>query len=149
MAQPRTYIALIVAVCTSMYGANVEACRIDSQEGLKMPRAVDSTYDPLPGPYLGSVDEHGSLLDVGVVQNAVRSWRGPALAAFSLCFQPAEQPVNWGLALAALKNVSHDLRSQGSAIVVIAAERVCSTPPNSSMKGKNHVEIKGVIQVPS
>ncbi|MFK3891363.1 hypothetical protein [Sphingomonas sp. NPDC079357] len=140
------HMTLIAAAWFSLNGSSAEARRIEPQDSRAIPPPVEPTYDPLPGPYLGSVDEQGALKDVGVAQNAIQSWHGPNLSAFILCFRPAKQPVNWNLAFAALRNVSHELQSLGAAVVVIAAERICPTPSNVSMMGKSHVEIKGVIR---
>jgi hypothetical protein len=84
--------------------------------------------------------------DVGVAVNAIRSWSGPKLSAFSLCFQPAAEPVNWTLTLAALTKVSDELQKRGAAVVVIEAVRLCPSPATPSMRGRPHVEIRGVIR---
>lgn len=84
--------------------------------------------------------------DVGVADNAIRSWSGPKLSAFYLCFQPAPKSVNWTLAFAALRNVSDELKARGAAVVVIEAERLCASPAKPFMRGRPHVEIRGVIR---
>jgi hypothetical protein len=97
---------------------------------------------------LAVVDAQGALADAGVVTNAIRSWAGARLAAFSLCFQPAAKPTNWKVALNALHNVSHQLKARGAAVVVFHTTRVCTSPPASSVDGKPYVEIMGVIRGP-
>lgn len=46
----------------------------------------------------------------------------------------------------ALDHAARALDARGAAIVVIEPGRVCATPPNASMAGKPHVEIKGVLR---
>lgn len=145
MARHPPYVALLAAVWLGVFSSASEAQHIKPQDSLAVPPPPAPTYDPMPGPYLVGVDEQGALKDLGVAANAIRSWGGPKLSAFSLCFQPASGPVNWTLALAALRNVSVELKARG-ALVVIQAERLCPSPPNASMMGKPHVEIKGVIR---
>jgi hypothetical protein len=110
------------------------------------PAPPPSNYDPVPGPFLAVVDEQGALEDAGVITNAIHSWAGARLAAFSLCFQPAAKPINWKVALNALDNVSHELKNRGAEVVVTHAARVCAKPPSLSAASKPHVEILGVIR---
>lgn len=140
-------MTLIAAICLGLCGASAVAHPIEPQKSHHAPATGELTYDPLPGPYFASVDEKGALQDVGVAQNAIQSWRGPKLSAYILCFQSTNKLTDWNVADAGLRNVSHELRSRGAAIVVIAAERVCSTPPSASMMGNSYVEIRGVIQI--
>ena len=146
MARYKPYLAFIAAVSVGVCSTASEARWVTPQNSLAVPPPPEPTYDPVPGPYLGSVDEQGSLEDVGVAANAIRSWSGPKLSAFSLCFQPASKPVHWTLALAALRNVSDALKARGAAVVVIEPARLCSSPASPSMRGRPHVEIRGVLR---
>jgi hypothetical protein len=146
MARFRLFIALAAAAFCSLSGAILEARSHLSQQQHEAPPPPPPIYDPVPGPFLAVVDERGALEDVGVITNAIELWAGARLAAFSLCFQPAVKPTNWELALNALDSVSRELKTRGAAIVVVQAERVCATPPASSVAGKSHVEIMGVIR---
>jgi hypothetical protein len=146
MARYKPHLAFIAAVSLGVCGTASEARSVTPRKGLAVPPPPEPTYDPAPGPYSGSVDEQGSMEDVEVAANAIRSWSGPKLSAFSLCFQPASKPVNWTLALAALKNVSDALKTRGAAVVVIDAVRLCPSPARPSMRGRPHVEIRGVIR---
>jgi hypothetical protein len=146
MARYKPYLGFIAAVSVGACSTASEARSVTPQKSLAVPPPPHPTYDPVPGPYLGSVDEQGSMEDVGVAANAIRSWSGPKLSAFSLCFQPASKPVNWTLALAALSNVSDELKKRGAAVVVIEAVRLCQSPARPSMRGRPHVEIRGAIR---
>lgn len=146
MARYKPYLALIAAVSVGVCSTASDARWVAPQKSLAVPPPPEPTYDPVPGPFLGSVDEQGSLEDAGVAANAIRSWSGPKLHAFSLCFQPASTSVNWTLALAALRNVSDELKTRGAAVVVIEAVRLCPSPARASMRGRPHVEIRGVIR---
>jgi len=139
-------MAFIAASLLIASNASVEACSAATQKAHQVPPPPRPTSDPMPGPFLGIVDEQGALRDVGVAANATRSWAGPKLSAFSLCFQPASQPIDWTLALNALSNVSRELKAQGAAIVVFEAIRVCASPPALAIGGRPHVEIRGVIR---
>jgi hypothetical protein len=146
MARYKPYLALFAAISVGVCSTVSEARWVTPQKSLAVPPPPEPTYDPVPGPYLGSVDEQGSMEDVGVAANAIRSWSGPKLSAFSLCFQPASASVNWTLAFAALRNVSDELKTRGAAVVVIEAVRLCPSPAKASMRGRPHVEIRGVIR---
>lgn len=140
----RLLTAVFIAVCCAH--ASLGAQPSSSQKQRKAPPPPAPNYDPVPGPFLAVVDEQGALEDVGVVTNALGQWAGPRLAAFSLCFQPAAKPTNWTIALNALDNVSRELKTQGAAVVVVHAPLLCATSPATSVAGKPHVEILGVLR---
>jgi len=147
MASLRPCIALIAAVWLCAFPAFAEARRVVLQDGRATPVPPEPAYHPVPGPYLAGVDDRGSLNDAGVVANATESWGGPRLSAFILCFQPGVGPVDWNVVFAALNDASRKLAARG-AVVVVDARRLCPSPANPSMKGKPHVEIKGVLRSP-
>lgn len=146
MARSRLHLVFIATACLSLWSTALEARPTASQGRQAAPSPPEPIDDPVPGPFLVIVDGQGALEDVGVVANAIRSWGGPKLSAFFLCFQPASKPINWTAALDALNNASRELQARGAAVVVIDAMRVCVSPPTPSMAGKSHVEIKGVIR---
>jgi hypothetical protein len=147
MACFRLLIALAVAASCSLSDASLEAQTSPLPHKDEAPAAPPpSIHDPVSGPFLAVVDEQGALVDADVITNAIQSWAGARLAAFSLCFQPAAKPINWKVALHALDYVSHELKTRGAEVVVVHAARVCATPPAMSIAGKPHVEILGVIR---
>jgi hypothetical protein len=125
---------------------SLEARSTASQDPQQAPSPPEPNYDPVPGPFLVTVDGQGAVNDAGVIANATRSWRGPKLSAFLLCFQPASKPVDWAVAMDALDNTSRELHAHGADIVVIDPMRVCPSPPVASVAGKAHVEVRGVIR---
>lgn len=138
--------AVLIAACVCLSITGLKARPATAQSRQEAPPPPKPVYDPVPGPFSGIVDEHGALEDVGVAANAIRSWAGPRLSAFTLCFQPASEPIDWTRALSALSNVSRELKARGASVVVIDAMRICVSPSKPPITGKSSVEIKGVIR---
>lgn len=145
MRRSRSLIALAAAAGVGVCGVASDARTPVPQSRSVVPPPPD-IYDPFPGPFLSSVDEYGSIKDVGVVGNAIRSWAGPKLSAFSVCFQPVSKAAGRSIAFTALKQVSDELKKRGAAVVVITGPLFCPSPPAASMAGKPYVEITGVIR---
>lgn len=143
MGFAHTVAEVIIAACLVASGTSSQARSQHAQMRHEVPPAPAPTYDPQPGPFLAVVNEQGALEDVGAIANATRSWAGPTLSAFSLCFHPASKPLNWTLASSALRNVARDLRAQGAAIIIVDAVRLCTSPSKMS---RSYVEITGVIR---
>lgn len=142
----RLSVAMIAVLFCSCSGTTLEAGPALSQEVPDRPEPTPEIYDPVAGPFVAVVDARGALQDVGAITNAIRSWAGPKLAAFSLCLQPADKSIDWKATLNALDNVSHELKSRGAVVVVVQPGRICTSPAYPSMAGKTYVEIMGVMR---
>lgn len=142
---PSRFLLVALGSC-SLCGASLAANPEPPQVTRVSPPASQPINDPIPGPFLAAVNELGELKDVGVVDNAIRSWSGPKSSAFYLCFQSDSKPINWTAVLNALDSASRELRSRGAAVVVIDAKRVCSTSEAPPIAGSPYVVIKGVLR---
>lgn len=146
MTRSLVWLSFICLTCLGFFGTDWEGRALARWQAQNIPWPPLPIYHSQPGPFLAQIDLKGVSVDRGVVKNSVQQWSGPQLSAFSICFQPATKPVDWDLALKALKSTSEELRAQGAAVVVVEATRICASSPHPSMAGKPYVEIKGVIR---
>lgn len=106
-------------------------------------------YDPQPGPFIIRLDESDNIADNqnGVIETAVKSWSGPTLQAFMICFRSHRQPVNWSAASRALRTVALELRMHEAVVVLTPNGTLCSPSSNPELARVSHVEIMGVVRI--
>jgi hypothetical protein len=138
-------MALIASYSASAPGLEVRLLSPAQQNGspVSPPPAIN---DAFPGPFLANVDNEGRLKDPKILDHALKSWAGPRLSAFLLCFQSAARPSDWRAAMHAFDNVSQYLKARGAVLVVLNPSNVCATPPSQYAGGEAHVEVLGVVR---
>ena len=106
-------------------------------------------YDSNPGPYFAFPDRNGDLPpdQLEFIGQAVASWSGSNLQAFSICFsQATDEQMDWRLVKVALRNVSVALKNAGAQIVVVPVSELCNKRVFGSAVDRSHVEITGVVR---
>ena len=135
--------AVFASVATLILGSAGHA-----QQRFPVPPPPPPVYHPIPGPFLVMIDSRGEMESgqIGVVDNAWSSWRGPKLEAYSICyFQTSPSKHDWTAVLRALENVSAALKTRG-AVVFTPWSRICDAAHPSVPAGKSYVQIVGIMR---
>ena len=127
-------------------GRSEEAPQAVSQS---VPPPPPGIYDPHPGPFLIPTAPDGGVSPEGesILANANAAWLGHHLRAFTVCYWPGQEAVDWKHFFASVGSVARVLKSLGAQTVVMPAHRLCPTSASNRLADIRHVEVAGVIQL--